>query len=122
MARIPEHASGERTTLSTDSTAIVWFRRDLRVADHPALNEAVTRFARVACLYVIDDRLLHGRYRSPRRLAFLRDSLLALSAALEERGAIAGCATSAGFGGEILNANLNNRVYHWTNIGMTTCT
>ena len=86
MAGIPEQATGERTTLTTDSTAIVWFRRDLRVADHPALSEALVRFARVACLFVLDDRLIDGRSRSPRRLAFLRDSLLALSADLDARG------------------------------------
>ena len=66
----------------------MWFRRDLRVADHPALDEAVTHFTRVACLYVLDDGLLDGRHRSPRRLAFLRHSLLALSASLEERGGV----------------------------------
>ncbi len=66
----------------------MWFRRDLRVADHPALSEALARFARVACLYVLDDGLVDGRHRSPRRLAFLRHSLLALSASLEERGGV----------------------------------
>ena len=32
------------------------------------MSEAVTRFARVACLYVLDDGLLDGRHRSARRL------------------------------------------------------
>lgn len=86
MARGGEHATGERTKLTRNSTAIVWFRRDLRVGDHSALSEAVTRFAHVACLYVLDDGLLSGRYRSPHRLAFLQHSLLALSASLQDRG------------------------------------
>ncbi|MEM9171099.1 MAG: deoxyribodipyrimidine photo-lyase [Pseudomonadota bacterium] len=34
------------------TTAIVWFRRDLRLADHPALSDALARFDRVVCLYV----------------------------------------------------------------------
>ncbi|CAN5696378.1 hypothetical protein BH24ACT25_BH24ACT25_05880 [soil metagenome] len=29
-------------------TALVWFRRDLRVRDHPALREALARAAREA--------------------------------------------------------------------------
>ncbi|WP_448097904.1 cryptochrome/photolyase family protein [Luteibacter yeojuensis] len=34
------------------STAIVWFRRDLRLADNPALTEAARRHERVVVLYV----------------------------------------------------------------------
>ena len=74
--------------MTRDATAVMWFRRDLRLLDHPALREALTRCTRVACLYVVDDGLLDGPNRSPRRLAFLRDSLLALSASLTERGGI----------------------------------
>ena len=47
------------------TTAIVWFRRDLRLADHPALCEAVARAQRVVPLFVLDDRLLGA----PRRRA-----------------------------------------------------
>ncbi len=39
-------------------TVIVWFRRDLRIADHPALTEAVARARVVVPLFVLDDRLL----------------------------------------------------------------
>ena len=34
------------------TTAIVWFRRDLRLADNPALGAAATRRERVVALYV----------------------------------------------------------------------
>ena len=34
------------------STAIVWFRRDLRLADNPALNAALQRHARIVPLHV----------------------------------------------------------------------
>ena len=35
--------------------SIVWFRDDLRVADHPALVAAVERGAPVVCVYVLDE-------------------------------------------------------------------
>jgi deoxyribodipyrimidine photo-lyase len=35
---------------------IVWFRDDLRLADHPALHAATQSGAPVICLYVFDDR------------------------------------------------------------------
>src|SRR4051812_19528291 len=69
-----------------DATAIVWFRRDLRVHDHPALVAAAGRYAAVVPLYVLDDRLLHGRYASPARVRFMLGCLRALDAALCERG------------------------------------
>ncbi|NID14453.1 cryptochrome/photolyase family protein [Luteibacter yeojuensis] len=34
------------------STALVWFRRDLRLADHPALHAAVASHDRIVALYV----------------------------------------------------------------------
>ncbi len=38
--------------LSRDSTALVWFRRDLRLADNPALTAACENAARVLAVYV----------------------------------------------------------------------
>jgi deoxyribodipyrimidine photo-lyase len=67
-------------------TAIVWFRRDLRVADHPALSEAVEQARNVVPLFVLDERLLDGTFSSPARRWFLSGSLAALDAALRERG------------------------------------
>ncbi len=72
--------------LTPGSTALVWFRRDLRVHDHPALNAALA-FRRVVCLYVLDDRLLNGQTASSNRTWFLRESLAELSAAIASRGA-----------------------------------
>ncbi|WP_075645275.1 deoxyribodipyrimidine photo-lyase [Caballeronia mineralivorans] len=37
---------------------LVWFRRDLRVADHAALYHAVTRCRRVLCAFVFDSEIL----------------------------------------------------------------
>ncbi|HEX8120458.1 MAG TPA: deoxyribodipyrimidine photo-lyase [Solirubrobacteraceae bacterium] len=67
-------------------TAIVWFRRDLRLHDHPALHAATERFERVVCVFVLDDALLEGRYPSPTRVAFMLGCLRELDEALRERG------------------------------------
>ena len=69
------------------STAILWFRRDLRVHDHPALTAAVAEADVVVPVFVVDDALLNGRWPAPNRAWFMRESLVALSAALAERGA-----------------------------------
>ena len=67
-------------------TAIVWFRRDLRVADHPALSAALRGHEQVVPVFVIDRRLIEGRYPSPARTAFLLETLEALRTALRDRG------------------------------------
>lgn len=69
------------------STAIVWFRRDLRLHDHPALAAATASADAVIPVFVVDDRLLGGRFASPNRAWFMRESVAALSVALSERGA-----------------------------------
>lgn len=66
--------------------AIVWFRRDLRVHDHPALLAAREGHERVVPLYVLDDKLLHGRYASPARARFMLGCLRELDAALRALG------------------------------------
>jgi deoxyribodipyrimidine photo-lyase len=66
-------------------TSVVWFRRDLRVHDHPALTAATER-GDVACLFVLDDRLLEGRSASGNRNWFLAESLRELAASIEARG------------------------------------
>ena len=69
------------------STAILWFRRDLRVHDHPALAAAIAAADHVIPVFVIDDALLAGRWPAPNRAWFMRESVVALSGALAERGA-----------------------------------
>jgi deoxyribodipyrimidine photo-lyase len=73
--------------VTTDTTAVVWFRRDLRIHDHPALRDALEHADRVLPLYVVDPALLHGRWRSPNRLWHLARSLERLDEGLRERGA-----------------------------------
>ena len=68
------------------STAILWYRRDLRVHDHPALRAALDGHDRVVPVFVLDDALLGGRYGSGARTDFMLGCLRALGAALRERG------------------------------------
>jgi deoxyribodipyrimidine photolyase len=53
------------------SRAVVWFRRDLRVADHPALLAALDAADQVVPTFVVDRTLLEGRPSGPNRRAFL---------------------------------------------------
>jgi deoxyribodipyrimidine photo-lyase len=68
------------------TTAILWYRRDLRVHDHPALLRATHEFERIVPVFVFDDALLAGRYRSAPRTAFMLGCLRDLDASLRERG------------------------------------
>ena len=67
-------------------TAIVWFRRDLRLHDHPALRAALDGHETVVPFFCLDDRLLHGRHASGPRTQFMLDCLADLDGALRERG------------------------------------
>ena len=67
--------------------ALVWFRRDLRVHDHPALFAALAGHEQVVPVFCLDDRLLHGRHASGPRTAFLLESLTDLDGQLADRGA-----------------------------------
>jgi deoxyribodipyrimidine photo-lyase len=67
------------------STAIVWLRRDLRLYDHPALMRAAADHDRVVPVFVLDDRLLSGRFASAPRTAFMVGCLRALGPALVVR-------------------------------------
>ena len=68
------------------STGLVWFRRDLRLRDHPALRAALARHDRVVPVFCFDDRLLHGRHASGPRTQFLLECLAELDRGLRERG------------------------------------
>src|SRR3954449_3556025 len=66
--------------------ALVWFRRDLRVHDHPALRAALATRDEVVPVFCLDDRLLHGRHESGSRAQFLLEALADLDGSLRERG------------------------------------
>src|SRR3954470_15992598 len=68
------------------SVAVVWFRRDLRVHDHPPLVTALREHDEVVPLFVLDPRLIGGRFRSANRTQYLLACLAALDGELRARG------------------------------------
>ena len=64
-------------------TALLWFRRDLRLGDLPALTDAAADGSAVLACFVLDPRLEASA--GARRLQFLGDSLRALNEALGDR-------------------------------------
>jgi len=67
-------------------SALVWFRRDLRLLDHRALSQALEDFTQVYCAFVFDTNILDTLPRSDRRVEFIQHALCELDAALRERG------------------------------------
>ena len=67
-------------------TAIIWLRRDLRLNDHAALSAALIRHERVVPAFIFDRAILDPLPRDDRRVAFIRETLAGLKAALQEQG------------------------------------
>lgn len=67
-------------------TALLWFRRDLRLHDHPALHAALAGDEHVQPVFCFDDRLLGGRHASAARTQFLLESLADLERGLRAAG------------------------------------
>ena len=61
--------------------AIIWFRRDLRLTDHPALSDAIANSEAIIPLFILDEKLI--KYAGSKRLAYLANSLRALDASLD---------------------------------------
>jgi deoxyribodipyrimidine photo-lyase len=68
-------------------TALVWFTRDLRLHDNPALRAALDGHERVVPVFCFDPRLLTGRNASAPRTRFMLESLADLDGSLRDRGA-----------------------------------
>ena len=67
--------------------SLVWFRRDLRLADHAALYHALRSGGPVWCVFVFDrDILDHLPSRQDRRVAFIHAALGELTQALQAKG------------------------------------
>ena len=56
------------------SSALVWFRRDLRHVDHAALYHALKSARKVWCVFVFDRTILDPLPRCDRRVAFIRSA------------------------------------------------
>jgi len=54
---------------------LVWFRRDLRTADHAALYHALRQCARVYCVFVFDRTILDALPRTDLRVDFIRSAV-----------------------------------------------
>ena len=70
---------------SRGTTTIVWFRDDLRVTDHPALEAACRRGALLA-LYVLDEQSEGVRAPGTASRWWLHGSLRSLRGSLQELG------------------------------------
>ncbi len=75
------------------SRGIVWFRNDLRLRDHEALQNAIKKCDEILPVYIIDERMFaRDRYgflkTGPFRTQFLLDSLKALDHALRQKGGL----------------------------------
>jgi len=75
------------------TTALLWYRRDLRIADHPALTRAAREFRRVVPVFVLDDALLRGRFASGPRAAFMLAACVRWTTSCASAAAGSSCAT-----------------------------
>ena len=65
----------------------MWFRRDLRFADHAALSQALTRAKKLWGVFIYDTEILDALpSRSDRRVEFIWHCLADLSAQLDKHG------------------------------------
>jgi deoxyribodipyrimidine photo-lyase len=62
------------------SRSIIWFRRDLRIGDHPALLEAIKNGEEIVPVFILDPTLINAT--GSKRLAYLGQSLRALDESL----------------------------------------
>ena len=67
------------------SPELVWFKRDLRIADHSPLVAAAKR-GPVLCLYIYEPELIAAEDFSRRHLLFMNDALADLDASLRRLG------------------------------------
>ncbi len=63
--------------------SILWFRRDLRISDHPALNAAIASGDEIVPVFILDPSLIKSA--GNKRLAYMAQSLRALDASLGKR-------------------------------------
>lgn len=68
------------------NTTVWWIRKDLRLADNPALARALQESERIASVFILDPVLLRSPYVGEKRLAFLFAGLSELDQALQQRG------------------------------------
>ena len=67
-------------------TALVWFRRGIRVRDNLALNAAVVAARTIVPVFILDPAILTHSTTAPVRVRFLFESLHALDSEFKKRG------------------------------------
>jgi len=81
-------ASVQASDTKRYKTALVWFRRDLRIHDHAALHHALREAQSVHCAFVFDTEILDRLpNREDRRVEFIWHAAEELAASLEAWGA-----------------------------------
>ncbi len=68
------------------NVGLVWFRRDLRIEDNPALFAAVAECDVVVCCFVLDPKILKSSDIGAPRVAYLLEALRLLKKNLADRG------------------------------------
>jgi deoxyribodipyrimidine photo-lyase len=76
--------------MKSRSTGLMWFRRDLRLADNAALHAALSQCQRVHAVFVLDRDILDALPNADRRVDFILGSLQQLDEALRELGGMPG--------------------------------
>ena len=70
-------------------TALMWFRRDLRIADNAGLYHALKSSRRVYCVFMFDRAILDALpSRTDRRVEFIQASIVELDSALRRHGGV----------------------------------
>jgi deoxyribodipyrimidine photo-lyase len=72
-----------QSTHSTTKRNIFWFRRDLRLADNPALLAAIENSDEIVAVYILDEKI--NKDSGAKRLAYLGQSLRALDESLNNK-------------------------------------
>lgn len=68
------------------SPSLVWFRKDLRLSDNPALDAAITRGGPILCVFILDEATEGAAPLGGASGWWLHQSLVALAADIETRG------------------------------------
>ncbi len=72
--------------MNQSKIVIVWFRRDLRLSDHLALEAASQQPAEILPVFCLDPALLESEHTQSPRLAFMLQGLASLDHSLRQRG------------------------------------
>lgn len=67
-------------------TSLMWFRRDLRLHDNPALTAALDGFSKTILCFTLDPAILKARETGAPRIRFFLQTLQALESEIEKRG------------------------------------